>query len=423
VNIDGAPSRRKGVRQDRLLVVFATLVILLSALPGSAAATTAEQARTVAIGESNNQMQRDQILDFLGATDTDQVVTVTVDETVQTMGGVFDVSGINTAYSSTALSCRPEGSGIEVTTRNIEVIPPELYALALLTAGMSDVELAVAAPNDAPALGMTAMTGVFKTWEMAPCSGAGGDPVRRQLALEELALIAEIGQEPGAVRQTTLVVLEAQRKVIGEQVTTDQLDAIVASRSRAAGLDLGDEDQAAIVDFLDRLSGAEIDWGTFTNGWATRYSDDGAGVVLTANADKEAAPVGRAVPAGVGGATGPIEVGPAVNAPASAEANDPMAMNLADLPTPAAGDDATTAFLGTVTERGRDGLRRWWPLAVLVVAVLLLGIGARRQPSETPTTWYVSRSRVFWLGRTVRRPAIVQSPRRRQRQFIVNAKR
>jgi uncharacterized protein YpuA (DUF1002 family) len=426
VNIDGAPSRRKGGRQDRLLIVFATLAILLSTLPGSAAATTTEQARTVAIGESNNQMQRDEILDFLGATDTDQVVTVTVDETVQSMGGVFDVSGIDTAYSSTALSCRPEGSGIEVTTRNIEVIPPELYALALLTAGMSDVELAVAAPNDAPALGMTAMTGVFKTWGMTPCSGAGGDPVRRQLALEELALIAEIGQEPGAVRQTTLVVFEAQREVIGEQVTTDQLDAIVASRAEAADLDLGDEDQAAIVDFLDRLSGAEIDWGAFTNGWATRYSQDGAGVVVTANADKEAAPVGRAVPAGVGGATGPIEVAPAVNAPASAEAaeaNDPMATNLADLPTPTAGDDATTTFLGTVTERGRDGLRRWWPLAVLVAAVLLLGIGARRQPSETPTTWYVSRSRVFWLGRTVRRPAIVQSPRRRRSHVTLKSQR
>jgi hypothetical protein len=81
--------------------------------------------------------------------------------------------------------------------------------------------------------------------------------------------------------------------------------------------------------------------------------------------------------------------------------------------SPAVGDNASTSFMGTVTDSGRAMLTRWWPLAGTGVILLLLVVGAHRQPSETPTTWYVSRSRMFWLGRTLRRPhTVVQSPRR-----------
>lgn len=424
MNVTRSRSRQHGGRHRRLLPVLATLAIVIAAHSAPVAAT--DGVRTIALGESNTETQRAEVLDYLGAADTDQVVTVSVADTLQTMGDVFDLSGVDTAYSSTALRCDAEGSGIDVMTRNIEVIPPELYALALLTAGMSDVQLGVAAPSDAPALGMTALTGVFKTWDMAECSDSGNDPVRRQLALEELALISEIGQEPEAVRQTTLVVLEAQREVLGGDVTTDELDGIVASRSEAAGLDLSDADQAAIVDFLDRLSRADIDWGLFTEGWSTEYAEDGSGVALKANQETLAPVRGRVTPVeaepsdadvrdGVGGRTGPIEVSRAPAGSVTPEATAPSLLDLTAVSTPLAGDDSSTGIIGTVSERGRDGLARWWPLAVGLGALLLLGFGARRHPSEKATTWFVSRGRMFWLGRTVRRPAIVQATGRTRR--------
>lgn len=428
MNVTRSRSRQHGARHRRLLPLLAALAIMGAAHSTPVAAT--DTARTVSIGESNTEAQRAEVLDYLGADDTDQVVTISVGDTLQTMDGVFDLSGVDSAYSSTALACDSEGSGIDVMTRNIEVIPPELYALALLTAGMTDVQLSVAAPSDAPALGMTALTGVFKTWDMAECSdstsGTGSDPVRRQLALEELALIAEIGQEPEAVRQTTLVVLEAQREILGGEVTTDELGEIVASRSEEAGLDLSDEDQAEIVDFLDRLSGADIEWGLFTEGWSTEYAEDGSGVVLTANekvlapargrvATVEAEVSDRDVQAGVGGRTGQIEVSRAPDVTETPEATPPSLLDLIAMSTPAADDDSSTGIMGTVSERGRDELARWWPLAVGLGALLLLGIGARRHPSEKATTWFVSRGRMFWLGRTVRRPAIVQSTGRTRR--------
>lgn len=426
MKIPGSQPTQRGIRHRRVLTGVATLAIMVAAHSSPVAATGG--AQTITLGESNTEAQRAEVLEYLGAADADQVVIISVGDTLRTMDGVFDMSGVDSAYSSTAMTCDAEGSGIDVMTRNIEVVPPELYALALLTAGMSDVQLGVAAPSDAPALGMTALTGVFKSWDMVECSDTGSDPARRQLALEELALIAEIGQEPEAVRQTTLVVLDTQRELLGGEITTDQLDQVVASRAGEAGLDLSDDDQAQIVSFLSRLADADIDWGLFTQGWSTEYAGDGSGVVLTANQGAVAPVRGRVtsagardreVPAGVGGRTGPIEVAQAPDAPVTPEATPPSLRDLLPASTPVAADDSSTGIMGTVSESGRDGLTRWWPVALGLGVLSLLVIGARRHPSEKATTWFVSRGRMLWLGRTVRRPAIVQS-RSRVRRVRVN---
>jgi uncharacterized protein YpuA (DUF1002 family) len=401
------------------LVVLLSILMIIATAPGSVGAT--DGVPIVSLGESNSEVQREEVLDFLDAAHTDQLVTVTVDETIQSMGGVFDVSGIDSAYSSTALTCQAEGVGIAVRTRNIEAIPPELYALALLTAGISDVQLAVDAPDDARALGMTAMTGVFKTWDLASCPGSGSDPLRRQLALEELALVAEIGQEPEGIRQTTLVVLETQQEIIGNHPSTEEIDALVASESEKAGLDLTDTDHASIVAFLDELSGAGIAWGAFTNGWSTQYAHDGSSVVLVAHAVQNPPDAPKTVPSGVGGVTGPITSATSPTASASPTAIDPAPVNAVPPSTPTGDDDARSTVIGTLQDYGRDA-GRWWPLAVVTVALLLVGIGARLQPSERAQTWYVSRRQMFWLGRTVRRPPVLQAPQRK-RQVIVHARR
>jgi uncharacterized protein YpuA (DUF1002 family) len=358
---------------------MAALFLLLVATPVTTGATT-DADTIVSIGESNTDAQRANVLDLLEAEDADQVVTVSVDETLATMDGMFDLSGVDSAYSSTALTCLPVGSGIDVMTRNIEAVPPELYALVLMTAGMDDVRLAVAAPDDAPALGMTALTGVFRTWDMAPCAGAAHDPERRRLALEQLALIAEIGRPSDTIRQTTLVVLEAQRAVVSGRSAPGELTEIVAEEADAAGLALGEADQEAIVDSLARLSRSDIDWGSFAAGWSTERAEDGSGVALVGEnpgrADSDAPARGRTVPSGVGARTGPIEVSgaptalPGAEAAGSATTPEPTAvptpatspLNLPLASTPVPGDD-DSGVMGTISDRGGDALVRWWPLA------------------------------------------------------------
>ena len=199
-----------------------------------------------------------ELLTYFGAQADEPFVSVTLEDTQRAMEGIFDTSDITSAYSSTALTCRPPGAGLEVTTRNITVVTPGLYAMALAAAGIDDASLAVAAPDDAPAEGMTALTGVFATWETGPCPSGTTDPSRQRLALEELALTVDIGLGLGtadAVRTAADLVLSIhQAIVVGRDTDRSAIAAVIAQQATAIGADLPATQRDRLVDLMTRLA-------------------------------------------------------------------------------------------------------------------------------------------------------------------------
>lgn len=361
-------------------------------------AVATEASTTVAIGESNTADQRAELLNVFGVEDSAAVVDVTVEETLTAWAGIFDLSGVDSAYSSTALTCTITGSGVAVSTSNIEIVPPELYALTLVTAGLTDVQLIVAAPDDAPALGMTALTGVFKTWDLSPCAGTGGDPERRDLALQELALVAGIGEAHGgadAVRSTTNLVLTLQQAVVLGQVATDGLDALVTLKAGEVGLILTADEQERIVDFLGQLDRSNTDWDAFATGWTVEQPGtlrvtmrpgeaDDVSVEDVSGDDAVATGVGGAIsttqPVGATATSQPTEtsrptatIAVAATATATAPATTTPDSGVAgpvDVNGPTAGDEAGIAF-------------PWWPLLALIPLALLILLIVRRH-HQTP---------------------------------------
>ena len=157
----------------------------------------AEKTTIISIGESNNDAQRQELLGYFGADTDAQVEIITVDDTQDAMQEVIPGFSLVTAYSSTALTCLELGEGLDVTTINITQITPAMYAMALVTAGIGDATLIVAAPASAPAQGMTALTGIFKAWDTLSCDSAQTTPKRQEFALRELALTVEISTAIG----------------------------------------------------------------------------------------------------------------------------------------------------------------------------------------------------------------------------------
>ena len=234
------------------LLILAALLAGLFVSHGSAA-----DGKTIMLGESLNDAERQELLDYFGAESGDQVETVTVAETQDAMQGIINRS-FTTAYSSTALSCRDLGDGLEVKTRNITVITPSLYAMALVTAGLGDGELLVAAPNGAPAEGLTALTGIFKTWEIAPCDSGSTSRDRQRLALEQLALSVEIGQAlgtPTGVTDAGNLVLYTQQAVVVEAMTkADEISDAIAQQEAVFGITVPGEQRTKLVDLMVRLA-------------------------------------------------------------------------------------------------------------------------------------------------------------------------
>ncbi len=290
-----------------------------------------DTSTTITIGESNTDAQVQEILGYFGAEQATPTLTVTLADTQREMDGIFDTSGITSAYSSTALICRTAGSGLDVSTYNITVVTPGLYAMALATAGVDDAELIVAAPEDAPAEGMTALAGVFATWKTGPCASGALNPDRQRLALEELALTAEVGQAlaetmDNGVQTAADVVLATQRRiVVGRLANPTAVDAALAAEETAAGVSVPAEERARLVDLLTRLGGGGIDWGTFAGGWDIGRDDANTAVTMT----------GRAVGGASAAPTVAAVAAVATATPAPAATATPTATATAIPPTPA----------------------------------------------------------------------------------------
>ena len=267
------------VRPRRALVLTLVCAILGAALASGGLAADVGTT-TVTLGESNTDSQRRELLDFFAAGADAKVIEVTVDDTRKAMEGIFETE-IDSAYSSTSLTCRELGDGLDVTTRNIEVVTPAIYALALVTAGVGDAELIVAAPDDSPAMGMTALTGVFKTLEIEPCATGNTNPARQRLALEQLTLTAKIGlawQADGiddAILRASNTILETQKTIINEGLRDrDAIDDALRGQEDAQRIRIPSADREKVLDVLERLANSSIDWSTFAKGWTIDYLGD-----------------------------------------------------------------------------------------------------------------------------------------------------
>lgn len=274
---EARPRRTLGLRA--VVIVMLLLVSWVS----STRALQEEPDRVITIGESNSPEQRQQLLDIFGADDNDRVITITVDQTADAMEGIFDLTGITSAYSSTALTCRELGEGLEVTTRNIQQITPGLYAMALVTAGIGDAELIVAAPDGLAAVrGQTALAGVFETWDIAPCESGNTSRARQRLALEQLTLTSEIGELVfGGVPAATELVLETQRQIVINNITAEsEIDDIIAEQEAELDFTIPTQLRQELVDLMTRLAEADIDWSTFASGWTIETNTDNTRITM-----------------------------------------------------------------------------------------------------------------------------------------------
>lgn len=272
-------------RPRHAVVLQAVVVVMLLLVPwvSTTIAMQEDPDRVITIGERNSPEQREQQLEIFSADDNDRVITITVDQTADAMRGIFDLTGITSAYSSTALTCRELGESLDVTTRNIQQITPGLYAMALVTAGIGDAELIVAAPDGLAAVrGQTALAGVFETWDIAPCESGNTSGARQRLALEQLTLTSEIGDLVfGGVPAATALVLETQRQIVVNNITDEsEIDDIIAEQEAELGFTIPTELRQELVDLMTRLAEADIDWSTFASAWTIDTNIDNSRITM-----------------------------------------------------------------------------------------------------------------------------------------------
>ncbi len=116
--------------------------------------------------------------------------------------GYVDNSLIGTrSISCVYVELLPAGSGMSVTTSNINWCTGEMYISALATAGITDASIVVAAPFEVS--GTAALSGVYKAYE--DMTGKKLDDLAKLVSTQELTITGELAAEIGSMDSTAIV--------------------------------------------------------------------------------------------------------------------------------------------------------------------------------------------------------------------------
>ena len=239
------------------LLVMCVLLAAGMALPVCAA----EGDVTVALGEDLKPEERASVLEQLEITEEDlagyTVVTVSNEEEHEYLGGYLDANVIG----SRALSCvmviaGEEGSGLEVTTKNISYCTIGMYRNALITAGVEDAEVIVAGPF--PISGTAALIGVTKAYEAM--TGTEVSKESLETASNELVLTGELAQSVGDSEKAEELMAAIKQAIAASGIeSTEDVEALIKQVQEELDITLTEEDTAKIMALVEKLKTLDLD--------------------------------------------------------------------------------------------------------------------------------------------------------------------
>lgn len=232
-----------------------TVLLMAFGLQVSAAETP-----VLALGADLSDSQRAAVLSEMGISEADaasyQTVYITNDMEHQYLDASLGASVVGThSLSSVLLIPQESGAGLSVETHNINYCTIAMYRNALLTAGVEDAKVIVAAPS--PISGTAALIGAVKAYETYSGESVSDDAF--EAATDELVLTGELMDELDSEQISDLIAYLKQQIAENGLDDPDKLSELVRQASAEMDLNLTDEQVSKIVDLLLKLSKLDID--------------------------------------------------------------------------------------------------------------------------------------------------------------------
>lgn len=183
---------------------------------------------------------------------------------------IKDSNASSRMYSSAKITRQDEGKGLVisiVTPENITQVTAEMYASAMLTAGIEDAIVEVAAPK--PVTGHSALVGIYKAYEAK--TGETLDIERTDVANEELSVATTLADSGNVSEERVAELLTEIKKEIAEKApaTKEEVQQIVDDQLSRFEINLSEQDQQLLVDLMDQIRNLDIDFSK----WSDQLSD------------------------------------------------------------------------------------------------------------------------------------------------------
>ena len=148
-----------------------------------------------------------------------------------------------------------EGSGLSVDTYNISWCTAEMYKNALVTAGVTDAKIIVAAPFEVS--GTAALTGIYKAYESM--TGDSLDASAKSVGTQELTITGKLAEQIGSIDATEIV--SGIKEVLSEteKMSDDELRREIVRIAGEYGVTLSDSQIRQLIDLCRSLEGLDPD--------------------------------------------------------------------------------------------------------------------------------------------------------------------
>ena len=250
---------------------------------------TAEDKPYLALGADLTEAQRNTVLGYMGidpaSLDNYDVVYINNQEEHSYLDSYMDSSAIGTkSLSSVVITKADAGSGINISTYNINYCTVGMYKNALATAGVTDANIIVAGPFQLS--GTAALVGIFKAYE--EMTGDNLDEEVVDAALNELVTTGELNQSiDGDSDSVEALIAELKQQLANGDLSTDEdIRSAIDELAKKYDLSLSEDDIQTLIDLINALKGLDLDWDSIANqakSWADKLGVD------FNNIDKEAA--------------------------------------------------------------------------------------------------------------------------------------
>ena len=273
-----------------LALTLAAVTVAGTAVPQNVYATeVTEQGDDVVITEKDKPYlalgadltadQQHTVLSYMGidAADFDQydVVYVNNEEEHKYLDAYIPSEQIGTkSLSSVLISLTDKGSGVKVSTYNINYCTAGMYKNALATAGIEDANVIVAGPFALS--GTAALVGTFEAYE--EMTGETLDESVVDAAMDELVTTGELEQSiDGEPEEIESMIADLKSQIAsGDLDTPEKIQAAIEDAAKEHNITLSDADKEKIANLLDKLKGLDLNWDSIANqasAWADKLQD------------------------------------------------------------------------------------------------------------------------------------------------------
>ncbi len=221
----------------------------------------------LALGSDLTAEQLATVLTLLGISGADlekyDVVYVTNAEEHAGLDVYISPSLIGTKSLSSVL-VRPaaEGYGVVVHTHNINYCTENMYRNALITAGVQNADITVAAPT--PVSGTAALIGALKAYE--DMSGKDVPENTLDTALNELVTTSELSDTLSSSSEAEELISYIKAQIAANDLDTrEEIDAAIRKGMKEFNTELSEDDIKSVVDLMMKIKDMGIDFNVLAD--------------------------------------------------------------------------------------------------------------------------------------------------------------